>query len=169
MRNRHGQTGLTTFYHVDINLSVCIGLCHKATAIYIVDAGSGFDIYRNFAMGSDWNFFTLIVRFCSGIRCFITTANKVLDDNRITAISFFNIHSDIALDTATRIVTAIHILQNTAGDGQMHIAMNMSIVGTAMNIVYRTLRTCSQDDVYRTYITLVAGTIKSGNVQRATA
>ena len=46
----------------------------------------------------------------------------------------------------------------------MYIIMNMGIIGATMDILYRfTRRTCSQYYVYRTYITLIASAIKSGN------
>ena len=116
-------------------------------------------------MRSNWNFNTLIVSFCTRIRRFITAAYQVLDDDRVTTICLFNIHDDITFDTTTCIVTAIHILQDTTGNGQMNITVDMGIIGTTMDIVYRIFRTGCQDNVYRTNITLVARSIKSGNVQ----
>ena len=169
LRDIYGRACLVALYHVDINLSVSISLSHKATTINIINTCSRLDIHCNLTMGSNWYLNTLIVGFCSRIRCFITTAYKVLNDDRITTIRLFNIYYDIALDTTTCIVTTIHVLQNTTGNSQMNITMDMGIIGTTMDIVYRTSRTCSQNNVYRTHITLVACSVKSGNMQRTIA
>ena len=169
LRDINCFASLVALYHVDINLSVGISFSHKATTINIINTGSRLHIHRNLTMGSNWYLYTLIVSFCSRIRCFITTTYQVLDDDRITTIRLFNIYYDIALNTATCIVTTIHILQDTTGNSQMNITMDMGIIGTTMDIVYRTFRTCSQHNVYRRHITLVACSIKSGNMQRTVA
>ena len=112
-------------------------------------------------------FYATIV-ISSRIRRFVTAAYEVLNDNGVTVIGFFNIHSNIALDTTTGIVTAIDILQDSTGNGQMYITVDMGIIGAAVDIFYRfTRRTCCQDDVYSAYITCISCTIKSCNPQRA--
>ena len=124
---------LVALYHVDVDLSVSISLSIETTAIDIVDASRRLDIHRNFAMFVNRGLYATRLQRAR-ISSFVTTTDKVLDDDRITAVGLFNVHRDVTFDTTFRVITAIDILQNTTGNGQINVTMDMSIIGTAVNI-----------------------------------
>ena len=103
----------------------------------------------------------------SRIGCVIATTHQVLDNNGFVTrcLRLFNIDRDITSNTASRIVTTIHILKNTTGDGQGDITRYMGIIRPAMYEFYLFGCTTRYNRVDITsHIGLVAGTINSGNL-----
>ena len=131
--NIYGCTSLVAFHHVDVDLSVSISLGIEATAIDIIDARSGLDIDSNLTMSGNRGLDTARLQR-AGISRFVTTAHEVLDDDGVTAVGLLDVHRDVTLYTTFRVITAIDILQDAAGDGQRDIAMDMRIIGATVNI-----------------------------------
>ena len=96
--NIYGSACLITSHHVDVNLSVSIGLGIETTAIDVVDAGSRLDIHRDFTMLVNWGLYATRLQRAR-ISSFVTTTDQVLDDNGITAVGLLDVHRDVTLDT----------------------------------------------------------------------
>ena len=116
-------------------------------------------------MPVNWCLYTTFL-FRTRISCLVTAAYKVLDNDGVTAVGLLDVHRDVALNTTFRVITAIDILQDTTGNSQINVIMDMGVIGAAMNIFNGITGTCGYDNINMTYITRIACTIKSGNPQR---
>ena len=122
--------------HIDVHLCIGIRLCQETPAKDIVDAGGRLHIDRNLTRVGRINRKGGACLVFSWIDGHVTAAHKVLDDNWLTVLGLFDIHSDISTDTAALIIATIDFLEIATGDGQMDITGDMGFVGTATYIFY---------------------------------
>ena len=117
------------------NINIHIGVtCHRsgltiATAIDVTNAGERLDIYR-------WAL-TLCCRTTlqwSRIGCLITSAIELADGYEVAAC-LFDVYRDGATDGATDVIAAKHAVKVSVGDGQRHIALNISCLSTTVCIL----------------------------------
>ena len=86
-----------------------------------------------FRLSSSFNHAILIVAV-NGVCCIVTTSIELVNNNRCTT-SFLDIHNDMAKDGTALIVTTEHLAILSASDGQLHIAFDVSVHRTAIDIL----------------------------------
>ena len=132
---------LIAFHHVDVDFCVGISFGIETTAIDVVDACSRLDIHRDFTMSVNRGLYATRLQR-TRISSFVTTTYEVLNDDGVTAVGLLDVHRDVALNTTFRVITAIDILQDTAGNSKIYVTMDMGIIRTAVNIFDGISGTC---------------------------
>ena len=110
----------------------------------------------------------MLVFVRAGEGCHVTTAYEILNDDGVTATCLFHIDGDVTLYAASGIVATINILQNTAGDGQGDITKDMSVIGSAVNILDGAAGARPKDNIHIAVdVASITATIETCNLQGA--
>ena len=158
---------------VDVHNGIAVedGRIAQTAAIYFADVGEGDDVQHG-----------VVVELCAarlaslvvvvaidGVWGQVASEVEFVDADG-TASRLLDVQLDVPLDDAATVVAAEQLAELAAGDGQLHVAMNVGIVGTAVYLVYLCLgHTAQHEDDVALYVGILACADQLQHVQVAVA
>ena len=156
-RHAYGvDIGKSAWYHVDVHRRVGIhrGSRTIAAAEHLADVGARDNVQLGLGVGEGVSGVSVTVsncRMCVSSRCpglqgarivvvavhrigrLVAAEVELVDgDRRFAVARLLNVQLDVSQDGAALVVAAEHLAEVAAGDGQLHVAADVGIVGTGI-------------------------------------
>ena len=160
-----GLSSPPAFRHIDVHLGIAIDVSLETATIDIIYTRGRLHVHRDFSRCS--NFSAIALR--SWIRSLIATTKQILNGDRHTIVSLFDVDGDVATNTSCTVIAAIDILELTGFDGERYIVFDIGIIGAAIHVFnfgIISTRTAGDGNVNYFHIRLITCSVQTGQVQR---